>query len=185
MQSLRPYAIAGPPLILGEGQHLKQQWRRQSHPVGVLDPSFGVQAFPHEKICGVTSDEPIGGKPPATAEVSSSVLPPVSSAWSCRCGRGSPSQIERQGDFKETLPVQYCTGKKTTLPGTGTYRYRTGQLSHSRSCALTRPLRYWSYCLEPFRFWSFGQSLLSKNARALDVKLDVCGYFRNLYLFEM
>ena len=110
MQSLRPYAIAGPPLILGEGQHLKQQWRRQSHPVGVLDPSFGVQAFPHEKICGVTSDEPIGGKPPATAQVSSSVLPPVSSAWSCRCGRGSPSQIERQGDFKETLPVQYCTG---------------------------------------------------------------------------
>jgi hypothetical protein len=122
---LRPYAIAGLPLILGEGQHLKQQWRRQSHPVGVLDPSFGVQDFPHEKICGVTSDEPIGGKPPATAEVSSSVLPPVSSAWSCRCGRGSPSQIERQGDFKETLPVQYCTGKKTTLPGTGTYRYRS------------------------------------------------------------
>ena len=163
-------------MILGEGQHLKQQWRRQSHPVGVLDPSFGVQAFPHEKICGVTSDEPIGGKPPATAQVSSSVLPPVSSAWSCRCGRGSPSQIERQGDFKETLPVQYCTGKKTTLPVTGTYRYRTGQLSHARSCALTRPLRYWSYCLEPFRFWSFGHPFFRRTP---------VPYLYYLYLFEM
>ena len=90
-------------MILGEGQHLKQQWRRQSHPVGVLDPSFGVQAFPHEKICGVTSDEPIGGKPPATAEVSSSV--PGTAARVVREVAEGLNVADRLGLQMVTLPV--------------------------------------------------------------------------------